>query len=189
MNAPDQDHLLDHNYDGIQEFDNPMPGWWLWILWGTIIWSPLYILGVHFSDVLPTYEDDLERGQQEIAEIRQAWEEANPSFEVTEEALAPYLENAEAVQAGAELFAANCAACHGASGEGLIGPNLTDTYSIHGRSATDIFQVISAGVIEKGMAPWETVLRPEQRAELVAFIRSIEGSNPPNAKAPEGEPS
>ena len=64
---------------------------------------------------------------------------------------------------------------------------MTDAYWIHGNTNTDIFNVISKGVIEKGMAPWENVYTPEQRAELVAFIQSIQGTNPPNAKAPEGE--
>ena len=83
--------------------------------------------------------------------------------------------------------AAVCAACHGAEGQGLIGPNLTDAYWIHGNTNVDIFNVISNGVVEKGMAAWEAVYTPEQRAELVAFIKSIQGTNPTDAKAPEGE--
>ncbi|MBO6576385.1 MAG: c-type cytochrome [Rhodothermales bacterium] len=184
---PQEDVVIqDHNYDGIREYDNPMPGWWLWILWASIIWAPIYILGLHFSDVIPSYEEDLAAGQEEIAERRQAWEAANPSFEASEEALAVYVGDEQAALAGAELFATNCAACHGPAGGGLIGPNLTDEYWIHGAGNEAIFQVISDGVVAKGMAPWGPILSAEARAQLVAFIRSIEGSNPDGAKGPEG---
>lgn len=176
-----------HNYDGIREYDNPMPGWWLWILWASIIWSPFYILGLHFSDVIPSYEEALASGQAEIAEIREAYAAENPTFEATPEALAAFVGDETQIEEGAALFAANCAACHGASGEGLIGPNLTDAYWIHGASDVDLYNVITNGVIEKGMAPWGSVLTPDARAQLVAFVRTLEGTEPANAKAPEGE--
>ncbi|NNE68918.1 MAG: c-type cytochrome [Rhodothermales bacterium] len=176
-----------HNYDGIQEYDNPMPGWWLWILWASIIWAPFYILGLHFSDVIPSYEEDLAAGQAEIVEIREAYEAANPTFEATPETLASFVGDEAQVAEGAALFVTNCAACHGQAGEGLIGPNLTDSYWIHGASDVDLYNVITNGVIEKGMAPWGSILSPDARAQLVAFVRTLEGTNPPNGKAPEGE--
>lgn len=176
-----------HNYDGIREYDNPMPGWWLWILWASIIWSPFYILGLHFSDVIPSYEEALASGQAEIVEIREAHAAENPTFEATPEALAAFVGDETQIAEGAALFAANCAACHGASGEGLIGPNLTDAYWIHGASDVDLYNVITNGVIEKGMAPWGSVLTPDARAQLVAFVRTLQGTQPANAKAPEGD--
>lgn len=175
-----------HKYDGIQEYDNPMPGWWLWLLWATVIFSVIYILGIHVFDFVDTYEDDLAQGQAELETRRAAFAETQPTFEADEATLATYVGDATRVEAGSANFAATCAPCHGPAGEGGIGPNLTDAYWIHGNANTDIFTVISKGVIEKGMAPWENVFSPEQRAELVAFIQSIQGTNPPNAKAPEG---
>ena len=177
-----------HNYDGIQEYDNPMPGWWLWILYASIIFAPIYIIGLHFSDVIPSYEEDLAASQEELAQVREAFREANPVFVASDSTLAPYLGNAAAIDAGAEIYATNCSACHGQAGEGLIGPNLTDEYWIHGGSPTDIFEVITEGVVEKGMVAWGPILTPQQRAELVAYIESLEGTDPAGAKAPEGEP-
>ena len=177
-----------HSYDGIHEYDNPMPGWWLWMLWASIIWSPLYILGVHFSDVIPTYQEDLASSQAEILQIREAFEAANPTFEATAETLAPFIGNQDHITAGAALFSANCAACHRPDGGGLIGPNLTDEFWIHGHTDVDIFNIITAGVISKGMAPWGPILSDEERAQLVAYVRSLEGSSPPGALAPQGDP-
>jgi cytochrome c oxidase cbb3-type subunit 3 len=180
--------IQDHNYDGIREYDNPMPGWWLWILYASILFAPIYILGVHFMGFIPTYQDDLAAGQAEIQAVREAWEQANPSFEATNENLAAFVGNSEAIDAGAAQYAVTCASCHGQAGEGLIGPNLTDEFWIHGFEDADIYRVITEGVLEKGMAPWGSILSPEQRAQLVAYVRSLEGTNPTGAKEPQGVP-
>jgi cytochrome c oxidase cbb3-type subunit 3 len=188
--ASEEDVVIQgHNYDGIREYDNPMPGWWLWILWGTIIWSPLYVLGVHVFDVIPTYQDDLASSQAEIVEIREAFEAANPTFQATPESIAAYVGQEDHIAAGAALFVTNCAACHRPDGGGLIGPNLTDEFWIHGGTDVDVFNIITAGVVSKGMAPWGPILSNEARAQLVAFVRSLEGSSPPDALAPQGDPA
>ena len=180
--------LREHTYDGIQEYDNPMPGWWLWLFWATIIFAPIYILGVHVFGFIPTYQDDLESGQAEIAAMRSAAEATAAPFEVTPELMAQYIGNEEHIGNGAQTFASYCLMCHGDKGQGLIGPNLTDNYWIHGPSDEDLFGVITNGVPEKGMTPWGSILSNVQRAELIAFIRSIAGTNPPGGKGPEGEP-
>ncbi|WP_456429720.1 c-type cytochrome [Rhodocaloribacter sp.] len=176
-----------HSYDGIQEYDNPMPGWWVWIFWATVLFTPFYILGVHVFGYIDTYQEDLAQSEEELARIRAAYAEAHPSLEVDEASLQQYVEDPAMAAAGAPLFAANCASCHGAEGQGLIGPNLTDKYWIHGNTNVDLFNVITKGVLEKGMPPWESVFSVEERAQLVAFIRSLEGTNPPDAKEPQGE--
>ncbi len=176
-----------HSYDGIQEYDNPMPGWWVWIFWATVLFAPFYLLGVHVFGYIDTYQEDLAESQQELMQIREAYAEANPSFEIDEASLQQYVEDPAMAAAGAQIFATNCASCHGAEGQGLIGPNLTDKYWIHGNTNVDIFNVITKGVLDKGMPPWEAILTAEQRAQLVAFIRSLEGTNPPGAKEPQGE--
>jgi len=176
-----------HKYDGIQEYDNPMPGWWLWLFWGTIIFSVVYVLGVHAFDFIDTYEDDLSESLADLNEIRHAYAEANPTLQIDEAALAEVVGNPDMVAAGAEHYAAQCAACHGDQGQGLIGPNLTDAYWIHGATNMDLYTVISEGVVTQGMPPWEGVYSAEERAELVAFVKSLEGTNPPAAKEPQGE--
>lgn len=176
-----------HSYDGIKEYDNPMPGWWIWLFWICIAFSVVYYAGITWFDFVDTYYDDLAQSQQELQAVRAAYAEANPTFEATPEALAEYVGTESHISAGAETYTANCASCHGQQGEGLIGPNLTDKYWIHGGTNVDIFNILTDGVAAKGMPAWEASLTPEERAELVAYIRSLEGTNPPNAKEPQGE--
>jgi cytochrome c oxidase cbb3-type subunit 3 len=183
----EQDKIRDHVYDGIQEYDNPMPGWWTWIFILTVVFGVVYMLGIHVFDFVDTYEDDLAESQAELEAIRAAYEEANPVATFDEEAIAVYVGDPVQIEAGAAHFATYCAVCHGPEGQGLIGPNLTDNYWLHGNMNEDIFEVLTVGVVDKGMAAWAAVLSPEDRAQVVAFIRSIEGSNPPNAKEPQGE--
>ena len=93
----------------------------------------------------------------------------------------------EVLASGQAIFTQNCAACHGGSGEGGIGPNLTDEYWLHGGDIKSIFKVVKYGVLDKGMVPWEQNLTPGQIAEVSNYILSLQGTNPPNAKAPQGQ--
>lgn len=179
--------LQGHTYDGIKEYDNPMPGWWVWLFWATAAFAVFYFVGITFFDVIDTYEDDLAESRQELQMIREAYAEANPTFEASAEVLAAAVADPQQVEAGAALFAASCAACHGNAGQGLIGPNLTDAYWIHGGTPLDVYNIITKGVAEKGMPPWESALSAEERVALVAFIESLAGTEPPNAKEPQGE--
>ena len=174
-----------HNYDGIKEYDNPMPAWWIWLFWASVIFAPLYMLGVHTFGWINTYEDDLAAGQAEIQAMRDAHAAQTPAFDVA--MLSSYVGDAAHIEAGKATYLQFCLPCHGDQGQGLIGPNLTDAYWIHGNSEEDIFNVITNGVVEKGMTPWDAVLSPQQRAQVVAFVRSIEGTNPPNPKEPQGD--
>lgn len=187
-NPDAEDNIISgHMYDGIEEYDNPMPPWWVWIFIISIIWTPFYILGVHQFGWINTYEDDLAAKQAEIEDLRAAAEAANPVQEIDDAYLASFFGDAQAEQAGAATFAAYCAACHGNNGEGLIGPNLTDNYWIHGASPTAMFSVVTNGVLEKGMTPWESVLTVEERAHVVAYLQTLIGTDPPNAKEAQGE--
>jgi len=183
----DNQVIQGHSYDGIKEYDNPMPGWWIWLFWVCVAFSVVYFVGITWMDVVDTYEDDLAQSQQELQSMRTAYAEANPSFEPTPAALEEVVGDAAMVEAGAETYAAVCASCHGDQGQGLIGPNLADKYWVHGGTNVDIFNVLTEGVPAKGMPPWEGSLTPEERAALVAYIRSIEGTDPPGAKEPQGE--
>jgi cytochrome c oxidase cbb3-type subunit 3 len=90
------------------------------------------------------------------------------------------------IDAGKTLFKANCVACHGPEGQGLVGPNLTDTYWLHGGDIKDVFKTIKYGVVEKGMRSWKEDFSPIQMAQLASFVKSLGGTNPTGAKAPEG---
>ena len=97
------------------------------------------------------------------------------------------LTEASDIAAGKDVFAANCAACHGQLGEGTVGPNFADDYWMHGGSIQDIFKSIKYGWVEKGMKSWKEDLSPIQISQLTSFIKSLRGTNPPNGKAPQGD--
>ena len=87
---------------------------------------------------------------------------------------------------GRKVYRANCAPCHGASGEGGIGPNLTDNYWLHGNTPDDMFRLINEGVLEKGMVSWKTLLSSEKIWNVVAFIQTLRDTKPFRAKPPQG---
>lgn len=180
-NQPD-DKLLDHSYDGIQEYDNPMPRWWVWVFWATIIFVPLYyVLPSPFGEgegKIAQYEADMAAHASTQATA------TGPT--VTDEQLLQLVADRGALADGKTVFDANCAACHRADGGGLIGPNLTDDAWIHGGAPTAVHQTIAVGVLAKGMPPWERILKPEQLNHVTAYVLSLKGTNPPNPKAPEG---
>jgi cytochrome c oxidase cbb3-type subunit 3 len=88
---------------------------------------------------------------------------------------------------GRDVFIKNCAQCHGALGEGGIGPNLTDDYWLHGAQMTDVTKSVKYGWPAKGMIPWRGVLKDEQILEVASFVMTLRGTNPPNAKVPQGD--
>jgi len=181
------DLIKGHKYDGIKEYDNPMPGWWTWLFVITVVFAVIYYAGITFLGSVDTYEDDLAESLEELEGIREAYAASGVTFTPDAETFAAYIGDEAQIAAGAASYATYCLPCHAAEGQGLIGPNLTDDYWIHGGTDTDIYNVITTGVPEKGMTPWDSVLSPEERAQLVAFVRSIYGTNPPNAKEPQGE--
>lgn len=181
--TPDRDVLIEgHDYDGILEYDNPMPSWWLAIFFITILWSVVYVAGISFG-FINTYEDDLARQTARLEEVRAA---SVPAVPVDAEYLASFVGNPDTLAAGKSAFATYCVACHGPEGQGGIGPNLTDAYWIHGGSLMDIYNVANDGVIEKGMAAWGNTLSHENLVGVVLYIDSIRGTTPANPKDPEG---
>ena len=175
------------SYDGIREYDNPMPRWWVTIFWLTVVFAPLYVLGVHVFDWLPTYQGHLANQTAELEAVREAYAAAHPPFSTEPEALAAFAASPDNAAAGAATYTAVCAACHGDKGQGLIGPNLTDAYWLHGASAADVYAIVTHGVLDKGMPSWEAALSDEERGQITAYIASLRGTNPPGAKEPQGE--
>ncbi len=174
-----------HDYDGILEYDNPMPGWWLGIFYITIVWSLFYVVGIGLG-YINTYQDDLHIESQKLFAVQHAAKADAP--EVTLEYLTGMLGNEEVLATGQAAFTASCAACHGQAGEGMIGPNLTDDHWLHGGSLTDIYGVVYNGVLAKGMPAWGNILSHDDAVSVVIYINSLQGTNPPGAKAPEGTP-
>jgi cytochrome c oxidase cbb3-type subunit 3 len=182
-----EDKVLEHAADGIQEYDNPMPGWLIGILWAAIVFSVLY-LGFYALSFGPTSMKAEYRNEAIVdrAEL-QAYYDANPLVPPSAEQLLAGATKKEVLALGQARFTKTCAACHGEQAQGLIGPNLTDERWLHGGQVTQIFTTLVKGVPAKGMPPWGRAIAPEELAALVSFIRSAQGSSPPNPKPPEGE--
>ena len=277
----EKDVLLDHNYDGIQELDNDLPPWWLWLFYISILWSVIYMVHYHVIDTgdsseveylkelnpdwngrptksgfsleyrSPLYQSGeqltpLKRLQKAIAQEKEAaillaerkamgegsvslsdisfdeiimaamsaatpedLEKLRTSFpqiweayqkEGGQESTAPEtpivsepqtviepLTDAASLASGESIYITNCATCHGKLGEGGIGPNFTDNFFIHGHTMNDMVTTIKNGVPAKGMISWRGILNDQQIHEVTSYIQTLIGTNPPNAKAPQGE--
>jgi cytochrome c oxidase cbb3-type subunit 3 len=181
MADQEQDRLLEHDYDGIKEYDNPMPRWWLWIFYATIVFVPLYYV---LPGRLGENGGNIAEYEREVAAHQASEPPAAPVM--SDDALLALARDGEALEEGREVWVKNCAACHGVEGGGLIGPNLTDAAWIHGSAPGAIHRTIVEGVLAKGMPPWGRLLKPEEIDQVTAYVISIRGTTPPNPKAPEG---
>lgn len=186
--AQEKDIELDHSYDGIKELDNHLPPWWKWLFYGTIGWAVVYIVVFHFSNSLPL---SLEEYQHEIAaaeEQSRKLKAAQPEASIDENSL-QYTADAAIIEKGKAVFANNpCGSCHRNDGGGnTIGPNLTDEYWIHGGDVKNIFNTIKNGAVDKGMPAWGKAMSPQDVRDVTFYIISLQGTHPPDAKAPQGE--
>jgi cytochrome c oxidase cbb3-type subunit 3 len=177
----EKDRLLDHAYDGIQEYDNPMPRWWVTSFVATIIFAVVYGLNIGGIGVgagrIADYEKDM-------AAFRLAYPLG--SANVAPDVLMAVANDPAQVAAGKAIFLKNCAPCHLADGGGFIGPNLTDDYWIHGGRIEQIHATIFNGVLAKGMPTWSKLLRPDDIQRVTAYVWSLHGTTPAKPKAPQG---
>lgn len=180
------DQLRASSYDGIQEYDNDLPRWWVWLFYLTGVYAIVYVVAYYGYGVsIPPVPH--EPSGVIVASGPSSTQAAAPTVDETQ-VLKVKLSDAAAVGKGKEIYAARCAPCHGAGGGGVIGPNLTDDNWIHGGSLVEIKTVIENGVPEKGMLAWKSMLSQDDIRNLVVYIRSMKGTNPAGAKAPEGTP-
>lgn len=178
------DALLDHDYDGIQELDNSLPPWWKYGFIITIGFACVYILNFHVfgSGKNPTQEYAAEMAS---AQAQKEVYEANNKDKI-DEANVP-MADATGINKGKENYITNCVACHGAKGEGGAGPNLADDYWLHKGSLNAIYHTLKVGYAEKGMQSWSIKFNPKEMSEIASFVKTLKGTNPPNAKAPQGD--
>ena len=176
-----------HDVDGISEYNNPMPGWLMSILWGALLFGVLYIMfyALAFGDRGTDSQARAEAVQRRAA-VQKYFDE-NPLVPPSAAELLAGAVDPAVLERGRDRFARTCASCHGEAAQGLIGPNLCDDRWLHGGEVTKIFTTIAKGVPAKGMPPWGRALAPEELSALVSFVRSLQGSNPPEAKPPEGD--
>jgi cytochrome c oxidase cbb3-type subunit 3 len=172
-----------HEFDGIKELDNPLPPWLKYLFYVTIVISFSYLVLVFiFKD------DSIIQRKEYYKEMAAA--KAETEVAVKEEAgkaAAQPLTQEQILAAGKTIFDKTCLVCHGKFGEGLVGPNFTDEYWIHGGKPEDLHKVIVEGVLDKGMISYKSQLNETQINNVIAYILSLQGTNPPNQKAPQGE--
>jgi cytochrome c oxidase cbb3-type subunit III len=164
MRKKDQprDQVLGHGdeADGIEEYDNPLPDWWLGLFWLTIIWAVGYTL--HYHVIADRSQERSLASELAAAEVRWPASAGTAEFVLTPELAA----------AGQPVYATNCAACHGAAMEGGIGPNLKDGDWVHGGAPEDVMRTVAEGVPAKGMPAWGPILGPERVRQVSAYILS-----------------
>ena len=186
--SEEKDLVMEHTFDGIAELDNPTPRWFMVLFYGTLIFAAGYLF--HYE----VFGSGLNQDEEYLAEVEQAARDKEAFLSDPKNAKSAVNENnieqstdEVIIKSGAALFANRCTPCHGEHGEGIVGPNLTDEYWLHGGTVKDVFKVIKYGVPEKGMVAWEKSLSAQQIADLTNYVLSLQGSKPANAKAPQGE--
>ncbi len=147
--------------DGIEEYDNALPNWWLGLFYFCIVWAAIYTAHYHFI----AHRSQPAELAAEIADANKRWPQLAAAAVATKLEITP-----ATVEAGEAIFKANCVACHGADMKGGIGPNLLDTTWIHGGQPEQILHTITVGVPEKGMLTWGPILGPEKVAEVASYV-------------------
>lgn len=151
--SEEKDIMIDHEFDGIVELDNPTPAWFMGLFYATIIFAVVYLLNYHVFEWSPLQDEEYAI-EMKAAEVEKAAVLAK-SGEAIDENSVKASTDAGIIAAGKAVYTQNCIACHGALGEGTVGPNLTDDSWIHGGTVNAIFKTIKYGVPEKGMISWE----------------------------------
>lgn len=183
----EKDIDLGHSFDGIRELDNHLPPWWKWLFYGTIGWAAVYIVVFHISSSLPLSQEEYQNEVAVAALEKQKLLASQPQSVVDIEKL-EYTADEAIIGKGQKVFQDNCVSCHRKDGGGnTIGPNLTDDYWLHGNGIKNVYTTVNGGFIEKGMPAWGKALSPSEVRDVTFFVLSLQGSNPPNAKAPQGE--
>ena len=176
-----EDHIMDHEYDGIKELDNPPPRWIMLLFYITIGWSIIYA----------AYYFWLGEGDHQDAEYARKSAKHDQKYQiktVSADDLVAFTDEASLAE-GKQIYAdMACAACHGVNGEGnAIGPNLADEYSIHGCDFESVFKIIKNGKPTKGMTAFKGQISDEKIRKVASYVMTMVGTNPANAKASQGE--
>jgi cytochrome c oxidase cbb3-type subunit 3 len=183
-NSNNVDRVI-HEVDGIQELDNKLPNWWLYTLYGAILFAVVYWYGYQTTGIgqspSQAYKAEMDRALAEQAmQIKVG--------DATPEALNALSKDPAAVALGKQVFTATCASCHRADGGGIVGPNLTDDFWLHGSAPEKIYETIAKGVPDKGMPAWQPQLGALKTQAVAAYVlASLCGHNVPNGKAPQGD--
>lgn len=190
-----RDELVESHQDndGIREYDNPLPMWFLYLFLGSIVFACLYFaywyghgwatartagVGMNLGSSGAAYMASVRKAEARMAEAA--------TVEPQGEALLAVLKAPASISKGEALYRTTCAACHGDQGQGVVGPNLTDAFWIHGGKPEAVLASVASGYPEKGMPAWKPTLGPEKVRLITAYVLSLKGRPVANPKAPQG---
>lgn len=183
---PDEKHLLlDHNYDGIQELNHPLPSWWSFLFYFGIAYGIGY--GIYYEFLGgKSLRSEFTEDYAKIRAIQEEYKKANGPFDPNQYAVFATPEHRKEAE---QIYVDNCQQCHLEGGRGDIGPNLTDKYWLLAKGTPQtIYNVVYTGSEENGMPAWGEVLSPEDIYRVVGYVMTFKNTNHPEGKAPQGEP-
>ena len=180
----DEKHLLmDHNYDGIQELNNPLPSWWAFTFYFGIAFAIFYFILYQVMGA-PSLSDEFKNEWAIIQNLQDKFNQQNGKFE---EVKFLAIVKDDGVKKGEVVFTNNCVPCHKEKGIGDIGPNLTDEYWLWAKGTPEtIYPVVFRGVPQNGMPTWSAVLSNEEIYQVVSYVQTLHNTHQPGGKAPQG---
>jgi cytochrome c oxidase cbb3-type subunit 3 len=177
-----KDKVRDHDFDGIQEFDNRLPNWWIGTFVLTVVFAVYYWTAHYTFGAKPTHKEEFEADMAELQKLQLEKGAGGP----TDAEIAAMQKQPAELALGKQVFMTNCIACHGEHAQGVIGPNLTDHYWLHGGKPSQLGVTVMKGVPDKGMPTWKGVLGDAHIHHVVAYVVSLRDSHPASPKAPQG---
>jgi len=184
MSAENEPKLLDHDCDGIREYDNPMPFWWSAIFWVSMIFALPYFAFYHLGGVGTSLTEDYDVELGAFYEMQAA---RLGNLKPDEATILTLSTDRQKLLAGQNMFKANCATCHAPDGGGKTGPNLTDDFYINVRNPEDVFRVVRDGIEAKGMPKWGKRFSEPQLVLLSSYVVSLRGTTPASPLKAQGD--
>jgi cytochrome c oxidase cbb3-type subunit III len=182
--SEEQTLILEGEYDGIKELDNPTPAWFMYLFYITIAFAVCYLLIYHVFNAAPLQYQEYKNEMAVAAKEKAAY--LAKAGNMVDENTVKLTADPAVISSGHAIFTQRCAPCHGDKGQGVVGPNLTDDYWLHGDKINELFKTIKYGVASKGMPTWETQLSPKEISDVANYVKTLHGTNPPNPKEPQG---
>lgn len=158
---------LGHSIDGIEEYDNPIPAWLMWLLYASIAIAIAYLVLYPGFWKGATGWNQAAMYELEIKEASLKYASAGGAAD-----LPAIINDPTAIARGQEIFAQNCMPCHGADATGGIGPNLTDNAWLYGGTPEEVVHTITNGTA-KGMPVWKSQLGSRKIADVAAYVLSL----------------
>ncbi len=182
---PDEKHLLlDHDYDGIQELNHPLPSWWNFIFYAAIVFAIGYFIYYQIMGG-PSLREEFKKDYDKVLAAQAEFKKQNSAFKGD---LYTAFTNPEGIKKGDEVFVNNCLPCHAEKGKGDIGPNLTDEYWVVAKGTPEtIYNTVFNGSEANGMPAWSEVLTTDEIYLAVAYVMSLKNTHQKDGKAPQGE--